>query len=1080
ITTMPEFRLKARSFANRNFVGKTFVNRDSGDRIEVTVAGVKHALAKSSEDLVRSVVALPELLREARKTATETDKDNDVNTLAVHKYEVGLQIGERSFDVVIVAKERTDGHKYYDHSFKKEKALPGSEHIAGSIPEFVVQGHQNGAVNQGRAQQQDITSPEEGNNNRDVRPAILPDGSRPLVTFDRDAEAGYQRGLAGLRDTRTVLERVNDWLRQVGHGMSRHYQELANTRENARAIEWLRQLEAAPQAAKEEAVRVLTKITDGMSNPEYDLFTRYILVQDLMYDFENKLPLPNGWTRESFPKDAVEVNRVIKQHPHLIQKARQRKVFIRQITDKLVDAGILSAESIRNPSYFRHQVLDYAKARQRAQGTSSVKTPKPGYARHREGTEKDINTNYLEAEFEWLHQAMIDLKMVEAIEKIQGVYDQREAVKAKIIKQLIKEGKVVDEKEANAYLRTAAGMGYFSKHLPEGYVEWQPEKGRHFFVALTLPEHAINTMLEDESIAENIPGVSRDTVMEVMANMRKVLAVGMPKYQMVIPQELAITLDAMTKARNEGWFDHVLATPLTMWKQWVLINPRRVIKYNINNLSGDLDAVIAGNPRALKRLPQAIRELYRVMKGGEPTARYKEAVARGVFDGGLSVQEIPDINLLGQFQHLTDPVDWRNPGKMSIRGVMKVWRTLKDYTTFRENWLRYAAYLDYADRMEANEPMTSIGYGAASPEMVDGLTDTLDKAALLARSLLGDYGAVSAYGQEIRNKVIPFYSWMEINTKRYARLIANSWGQGWGSRARVGTVVGVGITARLAIRMALLYGLVSLFNNLFHGDDEDELDIMDRTQLHLNLGKDATGQIRLLRFQGSLSDFTGWFGFGDAVAAFSEIQKGRASMADVMKAVAKAPFNKMASGITPVIKLPFELAAGMSFWPDIFNPRPIQDEGRHILRLFSLENEYDFLFGKPSRGYGRSLAETVVSKRDPGEVSYNTIKSLAAKWNERERGIDGVSTITSPRANALHDFKRAKRYGDVKAEQQAREAMRRLGVTPEDMHQSIMRANPLGGIALKDRMAFTRTLTPREKEILRRANDWWRETYLQH
>jgi hypothetical protein len=38
----------------------------------------------------------------------------------------------------------------------------------------------------------------------------------------------------------------------------------------------------------------------------------------------------------------------------------------------------------------------------------------------------------------------------------------------------------------------------------------------------------------------------------------------------------------------------------------------------------------------------------------EPSARYEEAVERGVFDSGLSVQEIPDINRLSAFANLTE------------------------------------------------------------------------------------------------------------------------------------------------------------------------------------------------------------------------------------------------------------------------------------------------------------------------------------------------------------------------------------------------------------------------------------------
>lgn len=188
--------------------------------------------------------------------------------------------------------------------------------------------------------------------------------------------------------------------------------------------------------------------------------------------------------------------------------------------------------------------------------------------------------------------------------------------------------------------------------------------------------------------------------------------------------------------------------------------------------------------------------------------------------------------------------------------IMRIWRGLSDYTSFRENWLRYAAYLDYVTRLEAGETPKSVGYGASVPAMVDALTDQRDQAALMARDLLGDYGAVSHYGQSVRRKLIPFYSWMEINTKRYLRLIANAYGQGLGqglaTTAAVGVMAGARTSAWLGLRMFLLYGLIQVWNNLFHPDEEDDLPADERARLHLTLGRTPDGEVIRLRLQSLL------------------------------------------------------------------------------------------------------------------------------------------------------------------------------------------------------------------------------------
>jgi hypothetical protein len=313
------------------------------------------------------------------------------------------------------------------------------------------------------------------------------------------------------------------------------------------------------------------------------------------------------------------------------------------------------------------------------------------------------------------------------------------------------------------------------RFAPKGYTTWQPDEGKLLFTVKTIPEHVIDRMMA-KIATEGAGTISAEELMGALQSLRSMLAVGGLKYQMVLPEELAASLNSLRDEDAEGLFDALVAVPLSWWKRWVLINPRRVIKYNLNNLSGDLDAIIAGNPSVVKKLPQAISELWQVMvKGETPSDRYREAVERGVFDSGLSAQEIPDINYLSEFESLMNPEKFtKEPVRFVLSPFVKIWRALNKYTQFRENWMRYAAYLDYVEKLEAGESMKEIGYGASSREMVDAVADNKDKAALLARDLVGDYGAISHFGKGIRRKVIPFYSWVEINTKRYWRLGINA------------------------------------------------------------------------------------------------------------------------------------------------------------------------------------------------------------------------------------------------------------------------------------------------------------------
>ena len=224
----------------------------------------------------------------------------------------------------------------------------------------------------------------------------------------------------------------------------------------------------------------------------------------------------------------------------------------------------------------------------------------------------------------------------------------------------------------------------------------------------------------------------------------------------------------------------------------------------------------------------------------------------------------------------------------------------------------------------------------------------------------------------------------------------NAWDQGIGQGFRttgiLGATLGARMTAYLLLRMAVFYALVKLWNNLFFGDEEDELSEQDRARLHVILGRDEDGKIRMLRLQGAFSDFLGWFGAEDVAVAMSEVEKGRADVGDVLTAMMKAPVNRLATSLTPIITLPLETAAGRQFWPDFFDPRPIPDRWRHVAELFSAEHEYDLIFDRPSRGYAHSLEELVTAKRDARELAYSRIKGMAYDWLRREKGLTARAT----------------------------------------------------------------------------------------
>jgi len=209
-----------------------------------------------------------------------------------------------------------------------------------------------------------------------------------------------------------------------------------------------------------------------------------------------------------------------------------------------------------------------------------------------------------------------------------------------------------------------------------------------------------------------------------------------------------------------------------------------------------------------------------------------------------------------------------------------------------------------------------------TPEEIEGLMQIYnqEKAALVSRELVGDYGRISKGGQWLRKKMIPFYSWMEINAPRYWRIFRNLPVEtgATGTKTRIGMVVGKKAAFTTA-KMLMLYTAVQAFNRWAWPDEEEELGESQRRQMHLILGRREDGTIITIRLQGALSDALGWIGAEDLPEDLRALRAGRTTIGKLLKEAAAAPLQRLAQGIRPDIKLPTELLSGRSFYPDIFN-----------------------------------------------------------------------------------------------------------------------------------------------------------------
>jgi hypothetical protein len=898
---------------------------------------------------------------------------------------------------------------------------------------------------------------------------------------DNDVESRW-KAANGLSDGPGLIDRTKSFIHRM-LSETQHFPELdTSSYAGKRTSDILRRFESSSTAAKAKTAEYLHSLTATFGPRKMDIFTRKVILDDLANEAEKGRELPFGYTPESLKTDHTAINSILDNHPDIKAAVERRAEVSKALVTELVDNDLLPAESVLKPEaieryqktgefspddintgYFRHQVLEYANTRKWA-GISTageVRNKQRGWQKGREGSQKDINTNFLEAEFEVYSQSLKELATKKALDETLMLNDISPELKAQAKKEGVEDWRTL---------------------IPEGYTAWQPEKGSIFYRGQTMPEQIISRFIEENPHFADVAGKFRETTI-----------LGGRKTDVIIPEGLAKTMDGLRTNREDATLDTINKKMIGAWKVWTLLSPRRAIKYNMNNMSGDMDATIAADPAIImKHLGTAWKNALNRKAGRAMTKDEVDMLERGVIDAGISINEIPDISKLPGFKHLSD-ADRQTKLFQAIRTgdmtklappnvIAKYFDSISGLTQIREGLLREAAYLRAKELLERGKKV----YWASKPAEIDALPDIKDKAAKLSRELLGDYGNLSAHGEKIRTRFIPFWSWMEINSPRYYRLFKNAAtrGEGGSTAARiagVGTRKAAGAALGIAEKVfltQLLFASVSTYNHLMHPDEEEQLGEADRKQLHVILGTSTEGKILSVRFQGAFSDALSWFGLEDYPETWRKLQNGKMDAGDLAKKMLTATPNKLVNAASPFFKTAAELISGKSFYPDITKPMQIRDKGEHAARFLSLDEEYKALAGKPSRGYLDSLKKSLLYESDPGEQAYNSIRQQAAKFLEKN-GKEMVSGEPTNRSNALYYYKQAQRFGDEEAAAKYKQEYLAAGGTKEGIKKSIFKAHPLWALPLSERAKFRQSLSAGELETLKQAIEWYHQVYEQ-
>lgn len=869
----------------------------------------------------------------------------------------------------------------------------------------------------------------------------------------------------------SLFQRLGEALTLLKAKATREYEHLPRTADYAELRFKLHQLAKGKGIASDEAIRLLQGVTVNLKPAQYDLFTRKIILDDLYEeatkqesreDFENHR-LPFGFDAETLAAEHDRISKLAEADGEVATALADRRALVEEVTGDYLKAakeGTGFEPKLDREFYYRHQVLDHLQGTRSTVGAGAkVKAPTSrGFLRRRQGSELDINTEYLQAEHQVLSQMLHDTMAFRLLHYVDQHWN------LPLRRQMKAQAKAANDEA----LQLGKDYKEPEDFLPEGVALWQPRDGNAVYHVWSMPERQINEAVEQALASVDVP----------VEKLRRVMAMGSRRRELAIPEAVALTLDNFGKARDHNVVATTLQKGVRTWKVWQLISPRRVVKYNLRNISGDLDATLAGNPGSLKRLGPALTDLYNFLaRKGAPTREMEEWLKRGgMYDLFQVAENMGDINGLKLFRNLAIG----KSGKLEKINLWKqYWRAARLSTDFREAVLRYANFLDYADQVKQGKDGKPKNYGASLRDEVDALSDPYDKAYKLSNDLLGAYDEVSVIGQNIRETLAPFWSWQEVNAKRYKRLFMNAVYDGKTSRYVGRKLVSFAARSpinamrigRFLLKASLFAALLAAYNRLRFPKEEEELPPDVRSKPHLILGRDPDGKVRYFSRLGAAADFLDWFGADEAPRHVRDFLNGRKTIREIGIDMAKSPFNKVVSSLGPTTTM-YELLTGKTIYPDATRPRGIRDRWEHAANSLGVGDEYRMLAGKPTRGYGQSLESFFDYKVDPSEAAYNEILGLKSDYL-RKIGKGTGDVASSPRSNAAYYLKLALRYGDLDAARRYLAEYKALDGTPQGLRQSLEQLDPLAGMKDSERQAFLHTLTADDRARLAKAREFY-------
>ncbi|MCP4899734.1 MAG: hypothetical protein GY906_22440 [bacterium] len=907
------------------------------------------------------------------------------------------------------------------------------------------------------------------------------------------------------------------------HAVSRSYLELDRKLYGGLIFE-LQRLEKQRSVAIHDASQAVIDTVGSLDQKQYREFIEKVIIDDMVETHDRMTKdgtewndLPFKLTPEQLKESQKKATAAADADPAIQKAISEHKRYLNEAKTELIEAMRAIdrndvAEKLNREDYYHHRVIEYieeqvaAGNKDYASAARELSSPRSSYMRGRVANPLNFSTDYLQAQFEVLQQMMWDARRAEAIAWIEdeknginetGEFKQKahEHNKSIVLPKLEAAAKEQDTTPEKLYkgltqreIQDLAGEHWINPADPKRMVKafgrrthevWQPDKGNVFYSGQTV----------EEKLAEQILEAGGKEVGITADDLRRALLVGGKRRQIILTKEVAATLkdfgDADRGKGVERAMKVAFGKTLRAWKQWMLLMPTRAIKYNLRNLSGDAEATFVGNPKAFRQLRRAMKDLKQMFFGdGEMSPELRTWFDRGGIGSLLQVQEIGDLNRLEQLESLVNRRHSK-PNLLKRAWNSYYWGTVQKATNFRESVLRYANYLEYLDQLEKTDGQPA-NYGASLREEVDALDSIHDKAFKLSNDMIGAYDDISVAGQAIRKYFYPFWSFQEINARRYGRLYRNA-----ASDGKLATTVGRKVLGKaaspytlyrigsLTVKVLAFKALMAALNDWRSPEEEKDIPENERQKTHIVLGRTEDGKVVTFNRIGIADDFLEWFGLDGTQEYARQYLNGRRTLREIAVEMAKSPANKIASGLMPQYKLIGELGFSRSAFPDVFKPRTIHDRQEFLATQLGVPKDaYRKLVGKPApkNWATKALWKAVVYEYDPGEIAYYGAKDEVRRFN-KDQGYGDVSWggDSSGKSEALYNVKQAWRYKDGEALERHLAEYFALGGNLTGIKTSLQNMDPLNDIRKKDRKEFLESLDGEQKEQLTKAEEYWNE-----